>query len=190
MNLNEMLNEVKPDPSTLGKSALPEGNYSFKIHTKEGNNSPFKLTVLERPTARGGRVAELGVCLRVADEELDAKYSTIYVSMPLVGIYDEDKNGNMFDTTQLNHSVPKFLAAFGMTDGAIGVADVRTGQAIDLAGIEARTKGSDVKPVEVYLTLNGESITESLLGKFVNAKVSYKEDSFTGKEKQVVKFTR
>jgi hypothetical protein len=179
-NLNELLSETKIDSAALGKRELEAGSYAFNIHMKEGATSPFKLFVKERETAMGGRVAEVGMYLKPADDELAATRQGVYVRMPLVGIYEKTKSGKPFDTTVLKTSVATFLAAIGIEGGTIGVADVNTGSAIDLSTADTS------KPLEVYLTVNGESITDSLVGRSVNGKLSFSDYN----DQPEVKFTR
>lgn len=179
-NLNELLSETKINAAALSKRELEAGSYAFNVHMKEGNTSPFKLFIKERETAMGGRVAELGVYLKPADEEIAASRQGVYVRMPLVGIYEQTKNGKPFDTTNLKTSVATFLAAMGIQGGVIGVADVNTGSAIDLATADTSA------PIEVYLTVNGESVTDSLVGSSVNGKLSFSDYN----NQPEVKFTR
>ena len=127
------------------------------------------------------------MCLKPADADIANNYQGVYVKMPLVGIYEQTKSGKPFDTTVLKTSVATFLAAMGIEGGTIGVADINTGSAIDLSTADTS------KPVEVYLTVNGESLTDSLVGRSVNGKYDIKVSQgndgreYTNKE---VNFTR
>lgn len=186
--LKDMLKNTQVNPANLGKGELPAGSYSFKIHTREGASSPFKLFIKESEKAAGGRVAELGVFLKPSEDSLDEQYTGVYSRMQLAGVYTKvEEKGELvprnkpFDTTVLKSSVANFLAAIGMSGVTIGVADVATGTEVDLDTVDAS------KPIEVYLTVNGEDVMDKINSP-VSGKLEY--TTFKGKVTPEVKFTR
>ena len=168
MNLNDILSETKADEAALGRSPLPDGTYRFKILSKKDDGStPFKIFISERSNARGNKIAEVGVYMTPTDDSLAKTHGGIYVRLGLAGILEgvSSKTGNEYKINlgENASSVAALLKASGMEPGAVAVADVNTGQPLDLETVEVRTKENrKVAGTPVTLMSNGTGVNESI----------------------------